>query len=74
MPNILYALVVNHDDLIGVTTNQHHAKLHQADHQDGGVDEIAGALDLAAIPTTLTGKDANTVDTVHAIQLILAGW
>jgi len=74
MANIGYMWQIRHDDLLDVTTDQHHAKLHQADHQNGGVDEIAGALDLAAIPTPLTGKSANMLDGKHAIELILAGW
>jgi len=74
MPNMCFPLVIYHDDLRGVTTDQHHAKLHQADHQDGGVDEIAGPLDLAAIPTPLTGKSADYVDNAHAMQVIISGW
>jgi len=74
MPNILYYNLVNHDDLRGVTTDQHHPKLHQADHQDGGVDEIAGALDLAAIPTPLSGKSADYTDEAHGVQIVIAGW
>jgi hypothetical protein len=41
---------VNHGNLLGVAADQHHAKLHQADHQDAGVDEITGALDPRAYP------------------------
>jgi len=74
MPNILYYNLVNHDDLRGVTTDQHHPKLHEVDHRDGGVDEIAGGLNLAAIPTPLVGKSADYVDAVHAIQVIMSGW
>jgi len=31
---------ISHDDLIDVTSDQHHPKLHASDHSDGGIDEI----------------------------------
>ena len=35
---------------------------HESTHVSGGSDDIDSALSLAAIPATLTGKDADSVD------------
>ena len=43
---------------------------HASWHVDNGWDEIDTALDLTAIPTTLTGKDADTIDTKEASDLV----
>jgi len=50
---------VEHAELEAIGPDDHHAKLHAATHADGGVDEITTPLDLAAIPTPLTGQDAD---------------
>lgn len=39
---------------------------HATEHADGGSDEINTPLSLDAIPDTLTGKDADTLDGKHA--------
>lgn len=44
-------------------------KAHALTHVDGGADEITSALDLAAIPATLTGKDADTLDGSHLADI-----
>lgn len=54
----------SHADLTGVTSDQHHARSH--DHSNA----LDGSpIALAGIPSTLTGKDADTVDTYHAASL-----
>jgi len=74
MANVGYMWQIYHDNLLGVTPNQHHMEFHELNHREGGIDEISGPLRLVAIPTPLTGKSADYVDTVHAIQVIISGW
>ncbi len=50
-------IVLNHDDLLNVTTDQHHAKLHETSHREGGIDELK--LDDTGAPEDNTDNDAS---------------
>lgn len=49
---------IDHDDLTNVTTDQHHAKLHETSHREGGLDELK--LDDAGTPEDNTDNDSTT--------------
>ena len=74
---------VHVDDAAGIAESKlslnypTHPKLHAADHGSGGVDEVSldasqittGTLSLDRIPSTLTGKDADSVDGYEGADL-----
>src|SRR3990167_4388113 len=41
-PSIHFHNDLDHDDLGGVSANQHHAQLHASSHSSGGGDDISG--------------------------------
>lgn len=51
------------------TVQTHTPAAHEGTHAAGGSDDIDSALALAAIPTPLTGKDADTVDGYEGAEL-----
>lgn len=55
---------IDHDDLINVTTDQHHAKLHETSHRNGAADALK--LDDLATPDDNTDLDAST--TKHGLM------
>jgi hypothetical protein len=59
---------VDHANLTNVTSDQHHPKLHQADHQSGGADALTGLLDATA--RVKVAKAGSVVGTRREINLI----